>query len=60
MNRSVEWPDWDEDLLALELQEMNAADFDLRLTGFDSGEIDGLLAIPDEERANSAPPLPEN
>jgi hypothetical protein len=30
------------------------------LTGFDLGEIDGLLAIPDEERANAAPPLPEN
>ena len=36
------------------------ADFDLSLTGFDPGEIDGLLAIPDEERANAVPPLPEN
>jgi DNA modification methylase len=47
-------------LLALELQELNAEDFDLSLTGFDPGEIDGLLAIPDEERANATPPLPEN
>jgi hypothetical protein len=47
-------------LLALELQELNAADFDLTLSGFDPGEIDGLLAIPDEERANATPPLPEN
>jgi hypothetical protein len=46
--------------LSLELQDLNAADFDLSLTGFDPGEIDGLLAIPDEERANTAPPLPEN
>jgi hypothetical protein len=46
--------------LSLELQELNAADFDLSLTGFDPGEIDGLLAIPDEERPNTAPPLPEN
>ena len=60
VNRSVTWADWDEELLALELQELNAADFDLSLTGFDPGEIDGLLAIPDEERANAAPPLPEN
>ena len=60
VNRSVSWADWDEDLLSLELQELNAADFDLSLTGFDPGEIDGLLAIPDEERANAAPPLPEN
>ena len=59
VNRSVTWADWDEDLLSLELQELNAADFDLSLTGFDPGEIDGLLAIPDEVRANAAPPLPE-
>jgi hypothetical protein len=60
VNRSVGWADWDEELLSLELQELNAADFDLSLTGFNPGEIDGLLAIPDEERANAAPPLPEN
>ena len=35
VNRSVTWADWDEELLALELQELNAADFDLSLTGFD-------------------------
>jgi len=60
VNRSVTWADWDEDLLSLELQELNEADFDLSLTGFDPDEIDGLLAIPDEERANAAPPVPEN
>ena len=60
VNRSVTWADWDEELLALELQELNAADFDLDLTGFSPGEIDGLLALPDEEKANEAPPLPEN
>jgi hypothetical protein len=60
VNRSVTWADWDEALLSLELQELSAADFDLSLTGFDPGEIDGLLAIPEEERANEAPPLPEN
>ncbi len=59
VNRSATWADFDEELLALELQELNEADFDLSLTGFDPGEIDGLLAIPDEERANAAPPLPE-
>ena len=60
VNRSVSWAAWDEELLALELQELKESDFDLDLTGFDPGEIDGLLAIPDEERANAAPPLPEN
>jgi DNA modification methylase len=58
VNRSVTWAEWDEELLALELQELNAAECDLSLTGFDPGEIDGLLSIPDEERANAVPPLP--
>jgi ParB-like chromosome segregation protein Spo0J len=29
VNRSVSWADWDEELLSLELQELNAEDFDL-------------------------------
>jgi hypothetical protein len=37
---------------------LNESDFDLILTGFDLGEIDRLLAIPDQERATAAPPLP--
>src|SRR6185369_13660375 len=59
VNRSATWADFDEDLLALELQELKEADFDLSLTGFDPGEIDGLLVIPDEVRANAAPPVPD-
>jgi hypothetical protein len=59
VNRSVTWADWGEERLALDLQELSAADFDLSLTGFDPGEIGGLLDIPNEERANAAPPLPE-
>jgi DNA modification methylase len=58
VNRSVTWAAWDEELLSLELQELNEADFDLSLTGFNPGEIDGLLAIPDEEKANEVPPVP--
>src|SRR5438034_11688905 len=45
VNRSVTWADWDDEALALELQEIQEADFDLSLTGFDPGEIDALLAI---------------
>jgi hypothetical protein len=61
VNRSVSWASWDDELLALELQELSEADFDLSLTGFDPGEIDHLLVDPeDDERANAAPPLPEN
>jgi ParB-like chromosome segregation protein Spo0J len=52
VNRSVTWAQCDEELLALELQELKEADFDLDLSGFDPGEIDGLLALPDEDRAN--------
>jgi DNA modification methylase len=60
VNRSVTWADWDEELLAQELQEIQELDFDLSFTGFDTHEIDSLLALDDEERANAAPPLPES
>ena len=46
VNRSLTWADWDEELLSLELQELSAADFDLTLTGFDLGEIDGPARVP--------------
>ena len=59
VNRSVTWADWDEELLAAELLEIQEADFDLSLTGFDPGEIDKLLVLEDEEKANAAPPLPD-
>ena len=61
VNRSVTWADWDDELLALELQELNDADFDLSLTGFDTKELDDLLANPeDDAAADAAPPLPAN
>src|SRR5260370_192127 len=60
VNRSVTWAGWDEELLALELQELYEADFDLSLTGFDPKELDDLLLGPeDNEKANAVPPLPE-
>jgi hypothetical protein len=60
VNRSVTWADWDEELLALESREIQESDLDLSLTGFDPGEIDALLALDDDEKANAAPPLPES
>ncbi|HXI44180.1 MAG TPA: DNA modification methylase [Bryobacteraceae bacterium] len=60
VNRSVTWASWDEELLALELQELKESAFNLDLTGFDPGEIDGLLALEDDERANATPPLPDS
>jgi ParB-like chromosome segregation protein Spo0J len=58
-NRSHEESRWDEELLSLELLDLKGLDLDLALTGFDSNEIDKFLLQPDDERANLAPPLPE-
>src|SRR5579872_4417961 len=44
VNRSVTWADWDEELLALELQDIRESDFDLSLTGFNDDELARLLA----------------
>jgi ParB-like chromosome segregation protein Spo0J len=60
VNRSVAWAEWDYELLALELQEIQESDFDLSLTGFTPGEIDKLLLLDDNEKADEAPPLPES
>ena len=51
VNRSATWADWDEELLAIELLDLQTADFDLALTGFDAKEIDELLLTdaPDED-----------
>jgi ParB-like chromosome segregation protein Spo0J len=57
VNRSVTWASWDEELLSLELQELSAADFDLSLTGFDPGEIDGLLKLEQAFRAQTPPEM---
>src|SRR4051794_37875886 len=60
VNRSVAWADWDEELLALELEELRASDYDLSLSGFDIQEIDALLAGEDDRDADTVPPVPEN
>src|ERR1039457_7091865 len=61
VNRSAAWAEWDEELLALELQELNEANYDLGLTGFNQKEIDDLLLLPnDDEKENAAPVLPDN
>ena len=63
VNRSVTWADWDEDLLALELQEIQESDFDLSLTGFDDQELARLLAAQDAAEGltdeDAVPELPE-
>lgn len=51
---------WDDAMLKLELADLKALDFDLDLTGFDSDEIDKLLAEPNQGLTDEdeAPPPP--
>ena len=49
VNRSVAWADWDDEALAQELRDIEASGYDLEHTGFDSKEIDDLLAMLDPE-----------
>ena len=35
VNRSVNWAEWDLELVTLEMEELKTLDFDLSLTGFD-------------------------
>src|SRR5271168_2612285 len=63
VNRSVGWADWNEELLALELQDIQAMDFDLSLTGFEDDELAQLLAAQDAMDGltdeDSIPELPQ-
>ncbi|MBF0131026.1 MAG: DNA modification methylase [Magnetococcales bacterium] len=43
-NRSASWAEWDEELLRLEFEDLSNDGFDLDMTGFNSDEIDKLLA----------------
>jgi DNA modification methylase len=58
-NRRHQESDWDLALLAPEIADLRALAFDLSLTGFDGRELDGLLATEGDDKADSAPPLPE-
>ena len=49
---------WDNDLLALELGELHAADFDMALLGFDAGELSAAMGL-DEELDGDAPKIDE-
>lgn len=47
-NRTAQESEFDDELLAIELQDLLDAKFDLDLTGFDGNEIDDLLKKPVE------------
>jgi DNA modification methylase len=63
-NKLTDSSHWDEELLRLELGDLQAAGFDLALTGFDHGELDRLLVVerdldadPDEAPEPPAEPI---
>src|ERR1700691_3983155 len=47
VNRSATWAEWNEELLALELQEIQESNLDLSLTGFEDEELARLFAAQD-------------
>ena len=63
-NRSAAWATWDDDLLKLELQDLQAVGFDLGLTGFDAAELTNILdagattGLTDEDAAVEPPTTP--
>lgn len=64
-NKLTERAGWDQELLSLELAELDAAGFDLELTGFEAGEIETLLSGTEEdaelainEKADEIPDTP--
>jgi DNA modification methylase len=50
---------WDDEMLALELEELGMEGFDVALTGFDEVEIGALLADKTEEGLTDAEEIPE-
>jgi len=60
VNRSATWATWADELVAPELADLDALDFDLSLTGFDPFEIDEFF-FPGaaDPSANEAPELPK-
>jgi DNA modification methylase len=62
VNRMADLAEWDEELLAAELQRLMDDGFPVELTGFDMDEVDKLLAglVDNEKDPDLAPPPPAN
>ena len=45
VNKIAELAEWDDELLAIELHELNAADFDMALIGFDASELSSAMNL---------------
>ena len=59
VNRSATWADWDTELVAIEIKELQAMEFDLSLTGFDPPEIDDFLFGDEANAAEENIPEPD-
>lgn len=63
-NRSAAWAEWDDELLALELQDLQGLGYDLALTGFDACELMILMddspatGLTDEDAVPAPPAEP--
>ncbi|WP_294625623.1 ParB/Srx family N-terminal domain-containing protein [uncultured Bilophila sp.] len=49
-NQSANWAEWDNELLALELEELKASDFDIDLIGFKAEVIESQESVLAEDR----------
>jgi ParB-like chromosome segregation protein Spo0J len=58
-NRTAQEAEWDDDLLAAELQALQSEDFDLPLTGFDESELELLMTQPVPDAVGDAANNPE-
>lgn len=65
-NKTAEIAEWNYDLLPLEIRELQDADFDLSLLGFDTDELDRLLngtdadsVVDGETEPDAVPDVPE-
>lgn len=56
VNKLAELAGWDNELLSLELADLDAAGFDLNLTGFSDEEIEKLLIDIEGDPADDGPP----
>jgi DNA modification methylase len=65
-NKTAEIADWNYDLLPLELRELQGAQFDLSLLGFDTSELEELLSTATDDVTdgetdpNAVPEAPED
>src|SRR5262249_58954828 len=58
-NKLAENAGWDRELLALELQELSKLNFDVTVTGFETGEIDLLINELNQGASDEADGIPE-